>query len=309
MDIKLKIMFSALFLIVIFLAGIAIASYLNISKHISGSGDSAPADSYRVFVGDNGKYGVRNANNEEIIPSQWNNIMLIDNGRLVVENSNSVKAIVDFEQNFILPFVIEGVVHPSPDLLIITTTGGKYLLCSISGELLSDTLWDFCEYIEGTLNLKVDSSSYIAELNEDGQLLFKNISVNHRLLGTNISASFTPTQDIPNIDNKDYLEMLNLSFDYIEALFNADIKGNYFTVKPPDILSGRLLYNCIFKQATDFLPIINMDNGKILYTCSFVIIYSEKTADGSASEIEMKQNITLEFNRATSGELLINTVK
>lgn len=306
MDIKLKIMFASLVLVVIFLAVFVALSYRGFSQKLSGGGDAAGSGSYRVFVGENGKYGVRNTKDEEIIPSQWNNIMMLNGGRFIVENSVSLKGIIDAEQNVLLPFICESTTRAAQNLLIISTTDGKYLICNASGELLSDKLWDSCVYDEGKFSMKSGTCAYTAQIDEDGVLDIQTVSVTRRMLGTSVLAVFSPARGIPGIDSEDYIEVIHASFSYIEALFSDEARG---ADRKVGIFKDRLLNGNVLKSAFEFHPVISMDNGIIRYVCSFRISYYETADDGQNSEIEMNQSIELEFSRTADGDFFVSDVR
>lgn len=315
MDRKVRIMFAALLLIVLSLVVFVTMSYVSVSQKLSGEGSQEVlAGIYSVFLGENGKYGVKNAAEEEIIPPQWKNIEILPGGRFIVENQNAVKGIIDSEQNTVFPFVCNTISRPMTELIIITDTDGKYILCDKSGAPFSDRRWDSCNYSENMLNLTCNQDAYTAFIDENNRFSVQEVSVSRRLLGVNISGVFYPDETLPNIRCEDYLQMLELSLDYISVLFTGktfELSNKYVTGEAANIINGRLLPGCIITGVTDLRPVINADHGKFSYTCSYKLNYNEmadETDVGNESAVEMSQSLTMEFQRTTDGNLVIKSV-
>ncbi|GHV62395.1 hypothetical protein AGMMS49587_09130 [Spirochaetia bacterium] len=145
---------------------------------------------------------------------------------------------------------------------------------------------DFRYYISTTLELRLDRKTRLAEVDREGNVIVRNISIPSEIK-INKETKGTYVISIPNPDNPDVFEICFDARDKKNTLFfKANPDGTCFelmyTKEPQTIKYGRRIYNLSFPSPSDPSSPIPPQ---------LLIKFDERTSDQSATQVVPGSNV------------------
>lgn len=232
---------------------------------------------YKLFRDDNGKFGIMDSDECQIIEPQWDNIYLLNSNRFVVQmnfNETVKMGIIDSDENHISPFVY-GKFQSIGDEFIAGYFSDEdgFSLFDTSGNILLYEKWIDYKYCDDSITLMNEYGEFIY-INDSGMLSCKEIDLNRSTGNFNVKMCIDSERIINELTIKKLNSIFDISCVYVDFLTSeeVDIKNitndKYFS----SLASNNFFEKCEVQSIGDF-KIRNSADLENSYVVSTEILY------------------------------------
>ncbi len=317
-----KLMFAFLLCIFIMSAASLIKFYFDVNKDNVGNsypGNNIIADldtkknNYRIFVSDDGMFGVKDSEDRYIIEPKWNNISFLNSERFAVQQKYDDKlkiGVIDCDENCISPFIFDNIVSIGKDFLAgYLSDEDGFALLDTSGNIISEKVWTSFEYNKTTSTVILSSDFGKYSYKYDNGILnclslefsknIENYTVNYHSNNFNLIKSISPEK---------IYSIYDTACIYLGFLISGDMNdiSSITNEQYEDSLAVNDFFeNCRIKKI-DKLNIDFTKNDTEAYTLSAEIAYEYKDEDKTIENL--KSLISLLFVKDEKNSIILKSI-
>lgn len=314
----IRILIPALIIILLILVAVLAKFYFNINSKEKEMPvterniiveDESQINEYVVFSGNDGLFGVKDANGRSVIEPLWENVFFLGNDRFAVESKGRI-AVTDNEKNFITPFMFKQIKLTGDNFLIADLYSDKgFTLLDTAGNIISDKVWSEFEYDESnkTITLTNSGESYCYGYEND-LLICTAVNFDSQVNGYNIEFSSADKKLIDKISEEKMQNIFKSSCVYFSSLISekqTDISKITSKQFVDNLSATNFFENCTIKTINN-IKIGIVDESINDYTLSAEFIYDYSYDDVIAENI--KSLVTLHFVEDEQHRIILKSV-
>ncbi len=319
MDSKIRIVASALFFIALIMAFTIYYTTKSKSKTITTLSDTQIiANEYTdwTIYSENGLYGIKNSDNEIIMDAKWDYLYSLGKGKYIVgESSHGVMSYgaVDEKGSIAIPVVYSKINVLNSEILSAETFENKFAVYDTSLNILcNEEFSQILKNTDGTYDFAAKSVTYTARVQKSG-ILIEKLQINCSIHTTNKLIELVLPEPVTYAHALEYINLVNESGDYIEALFYGDNDFKYKDELMDDsvLLGENLDSEKYFYQFDNVTPEITVDESGTQYKCTVSFTYDVPVADAENTEEYINNrydvNAQLSFVKSFNGSFVLNS--
>lgn len=318
----IKLIFAFLLCIFIAFAASLIKFYFDVNKDNGSNsypGNNIIADldtkknNYKIFVGDNGMFGVKDSEGRYIIEPEWNNIYFLNSERFAVQKkyNNKLKiGVIDCDENCISPFIFDNIVSIGKDFLAgYFSDEDGFALLDTSGNIISEKVWTSFEYNEttDTVRLSSDLGKYSYKY-DNGIINCISLEFTRNVENHTVNYYSSNFNLIKNISPEKIYSIYDTACVYLEFLISGnmnDISSITSEQFADSLAVNDFFENCRIKKI-DNLNIDLTENSIEAYTLSAEIAYEYKDEDKTIENL--KSLISLSFVNDEKKSVILKSI-
>ncbi len=326
MNKHMKLLFAALFVVIIVLAAAIARFYSHTDKNVyDGGAQSAIAQKLGtnsngdlIFQDSNGLYGVADSSERVIVSPEWDDLSFTDSSFCIAKkhvHGSLLCGCIDYEGNVIVPLIYDSIekkqINGFSFYTAVSHTDGSYVLYSADFSPLFTRSWKNCEYDEETLTLHTDKGSFLYTVTPMG-LAMKNAKLYGSAVKHDFELDITSKLLLSKLTVPMIEDMTAAAGKYLEYAFSGDEKylsdiktaeNPVFTTLFPDEerIKSRKLTGVpdIFLYSTrseDDVP-----HFSVSVTAETDLVYTDD--NNKNAHMDGKYTAVIEFSGSSAGEL------
>ena len=282
MNKHMKLVVSALFIVIILLA-VAITRFYSDTGKSTGGGTTksdeiqklgTDSDGNRIFKDSSGLYGIVDSSDRILVSAEWQSLDFMGSGLCTASKTikgKNLKGCIDYEGNLVVPLVYSSINrHRSGDFTFYTAETDSDSSCVVYSENFVPCLsrsWDSCSFNDGELVLTSDSGTYIYTVSGSGFSL-KSAHLSGQALGSDFNVDINSRILLSKLNASMLEEMIADTGKYIEFAFTGS--SEYISgIKT----SGVAIFTPLFPDEENI-------TAKELEGISDIYLYSVRSDDG-----------------------------
>ena len=183
MNAQTRLIFSALFVIIILLA-IAITRFYSDTTQSTGNSSSQISISEelskdsagnRIFMNESGRYGIADRNSRIIVSPDWLGLKFAD-GNICIASADiggrNLMGCIDYEGNVVIPFIYQNIEKNEAEGYLFysarSAQDGSYVIYDRGFSVISSESWEKFSFRDGTVQLSDSMGNFTYSVNENG---------------------------------------------------------------------------------------------------------------------------------------------
>lgn len=287
------------------------------AKDITGkrlfSGSGTEDSDYVAFEDDDGLYGVRDKDGNNVLEPQWSNIYFLNSGKFAVEkktDEKKVMGIVDSNENCTVPFIFEKFITEGKNFLLgLVKDSGEIILMDSSGNIVSDRAWKKYSYdsSKDVISMSSEDAEYSYDCS-DSRISCKKVGFTKKSAGCTVLYKTDDKAFIGSITADKIEKILTDSCVYFDCVFSGNLDGilQITSKKYFESLSENEVFKNCAPVKIESISIGLSDGEGEDYTLSAEILYNY--SDGEKTIEELKSLVTLSFVSGTDASLVLKSI-